>query len=61
MLKVDPNQRISFEELIDELNPILTKNLEAVRRIYSIKEDDNGMYDTFKNSFVIDEKIEKPI
>lgn len=34
MLKVTPEERISFSELIDRLNPILTVNLESLRKVH---------------------------
>jgi hypothetical protein len=35
MLKKDPRERIDFVELIDQLNPLLIKNLDAIKRIHS--------------------------
>lgn len=35
MLKKDPRDRIDFVELIDQLNPLLIKNLDCIKRIHS--------------------------
>lgn len=35
MLKKDPNERIDFARLIDELNPLLQQNLEAIKKVHS--------------------------
>ena len=35
MLKCDPEQRIGFADLIDELSPVLMANLERIKRLHS--------------------------
>jgi predicted CopG family antitoxin len=40
MVKKDPYERIDFAELIDELNPLLQSNLEAIKRVHSLDSRD---------------------
>lgn len=35
MLKMDPEKRVDFTELIDRLNPILLQNLEDIKQVYN--------------------------
>lgn len=35
MLKCDPEQRIGFADLIDELSPVLMANLERIKILHS--------------------------
>ena len=43
MLKKDPDERIDFAELIDELNPLLQANLESIKRVHSIEAREDPM------------------
>ena len=35
MLKKDPAQRVDFSQLIDQLNPVLLKNLQSIKELHS--------------------------
>lgn len=37
MVKRDTESRIDFAQLIDELNPLLQSNLEAIKKVHSLE------------------------